>query len=79
MKHGYIERGELETLDVGILHNFFSSRLGVRVISASKTERELSFTYALAARELEPEASPDDKVILQGMIDLAFKGTMTAG
>ena len=72
MDKGYILREELNLIETAAIKHFFTSTLGKRLLRAKRVERELKFTYALPAFELKEEAVADDRIILQGMIDLAF-------
>ncbi len=55
------------------IRNFFASATGARLKKAEKVFRELQFIYALPAKELETLLASDDKILLQGTIDLVFK------
>ncbi|MCL2678435.1 MAG: PD-(D/E)XK nuclease family protein, partial [Clostridiales bacterium] len=71
-REGRLTPEEAAPADGQRLAAFFSSSLGIRLRRAEKTVRELPFVYALSAAELGPGAPPDDQVLLQGRIDLAF-------
>lgn len=69
---GIINQDEAKQLDLGALAGFFASSLGQRISRARHVEREVNFTYAIPAGELAPASAPEDKILLQGAIDLVF-------
>lgn len=60
-------------LDKGAILGFFQSSLGQRAIQASHIYRETAFNRLAAAGEIIPEAGElEDKLLIQGVIDLYF-------
>lgn len=59
-------------VDIDRLGAFFATPLGKRLCSAKKVYRELPFTYMIPASELAEDIDADERLLLQGMIDVAF-------
>jgi len=59
-------------VDINRLDDFFSSSLGKRMCASEKVCRELPFTYTIPANELVEDISHEERLLLQGMIDVAF-------
>ncbi|MCL1873826.1 MAG: helicase-exonuclease AddAB subunit AddA [Clostridiales bacterium] len=70
--NGIITQEEARQLDPEALAGFFASSLGQRISRARQLQREAVFTYAIPAAELTNDAAPEDKILLQGAIDLVF-------
>ncbi len=51
---------------------FFASPLGERLLNATEKYRELPFSQRIAAKKFFPEAAEDEKIFVQGVIDLLF-------
>ena len=61
------------TISIDHLISFYSSHLGVRILSAPKIRRESPFNYAYEPAEIRTAwAGISDKIIVQGIIDCAF-------
>ena len=67
-----LQAGEAELVDTAKIARFAASKLGSRLAVSTRVLRETSFTYALPAPELVSGAAPQDKLVLQGIIDAAF-------
>ncbi|MCL2496655.1 MAG: PD-(D/E)XK nuclease family protein, partial [Clostridiales bacterium] len=63
---------EAALIDVNKIADFAATPLVKRWAATTRTLREAAFTYALPATELMPAAAPQDKLVLQGVIDAAF-------
>ena len=61
------------TISVDKLLSFYTSPLGIRLLSAEKIRREIAFNYAYAPAEIRAVwAGVPEKIIVQGIIDCAF-------
>jgi ATP-dependent helicase/nuclease subunit A len=61
------------TISVDKLISFYTSTLGIRLLSAEKIRREIPFNYAYDPAEIRAAwAGVPDKIIVQGIIDCAF-------
>lgn len=61
------------TISVAKLIDFYTSPLGIRLLSAQQIRREMPFNYAVAPVEIRSEwAEVPEKIIVQGIIDCAF-------
>ena len=69
---GLLSAQEAGLIDVEKITAFAATPLIQRWINATRSLREAAFTYALPATELIPAAAPQDKLVLQGVIDAAF-------
>lgn len=59
-------------VDIDRLADFFATPLGKRLCAAPKIYRELPFTYMISAAELRQGIDAGERLLLQGMIDVAF-------
>ena len=70
---GLLSEREKEFVEKDSIIYFFKSELGQRLINAEIIYRELPFEIALPANDLfRTQGFSDEKVILQGIIDLVF-------
>ncbi|AWW26462.1 helicase-exonuclease AddAB subunit AddA [Acetobacterium sp. KB-1] len=61
------------TISVDKLISFYTSALGIRLLSAEKIRREIPFNYAYDPAEIRLEWTDiREKIIVQGIIDCAF-------
>lgn len=61
------------TVSVEKLSSFYTSSLGIRLLSAEQVRREIAFNYAYAPAQIRPEwVDIPEKIIVQGIIDCAF-------
>ncbi|REK63792.1 MAG: helicase-exonuclease AddAB subunit AddA [Brevibacillus sp.] len=65
----FLTEEQAEAVNARDLARFFASPLGTRMKQAAKVYRELPFTMALPANEVDPEIGDDEHVIVQGVID----------
>jgi ATP-dependent helicase/nuclease subunit A len=67
----FLTEEQAEAVNARDLARFFASPLGVRMKQAAKVYRELPFTMALPAHEVDPEIGEagEEHVIVQGVID----------
>ncbi len=75
---GFLDEGVLtaeERLAVRVppITRFFASPLGRRMKNARACWREQPFSMMIPASEVVPEASPEDRIFLQGVIDVFFE------
>jgi len=70
----FLTQEQVDAVQAGQIAAFFSSELGQRMKLARTVYRELPFTLAIPAGEIRSElsASPDEKIIVQGVIDCMF-------
>ncbi len=61
------------TIRLDHLISFYTSDLGIRLLSAEKIRREIPFNYAVSLSEVRSEwTGIEEKIIVQGIIDSAF-------
>jgi len=67
----FLTEEQANAVDLAQIANFFSTPLGQRMRQAPIVHRELPFTLAIPAQEVEPELGEgsDEQVIVQGVID----------
>jgi len=67
----FLTEEQRQAVETAQLARFFASPLGRRMIQGRKVYRELPFTLAIPASEVEPlfGDQPEEKVIVQGVID----------
>ncbi|MBE7016095.1 MAG: helicase-exonuclease AddAB subunit AddA [Ruminococcaceae bacterium] len=72
---GIISQKEAKKLSPEKIHEFFSSPLGVRLLSAKNVYREQNFEVSLPANIIYPNVPniENENVILQGVIDCYFE------
>ncbi|WP_134684267.1 helicase-exonuclease AddAB subunit AddA [Brevibacillus migulae] len=70
----YLTQEQADAVQAGQIAAFFASELGQRMKLAPAVYRELPFTLAIPAAEIRTELSayPDEKIIVQGVIDCMF-------
>ena len=64
---------ERRAVRVSPIAKFFASSVGRRMKEAKRCWREQSFSLLIPASEMEPKASPQDEIFLQGTIDVFFE------
>ncbi|QGR00068.1 helicase-exonuclease AddAB subunit AddA [Paenibacillus psychroresistens] len=67
---------QYNSVDVKVIHGFFGTDLGHRLLNAKQVLRETPFSYGLQASEIypfAPEAIQDEMVLIQGVIDCLFE------
>lgn len=72
---GILKKEELEAVDIRKLNGFRNSRLGRRMALAQKRGqlyREQQFVMEAAASEVDPLWNPEEKILIQGIIDAYF-------
>ncbi len=69
---GHLREEQYKAVDPHILHRFFRSDLGQRILRADKVYREQSFTLLLPASTL-PGGSEEDEILLQGVVDCCIE------
>lgn len=66
----FLTEEQVRAVDVAGLARFFATSLGQRMIRAKIVHRELPFTLAIPANEVEPDLGDSyEQVIVQGVID----------
>jgi len=72
VERGVLEVGELPEADIKKIIKFFMSEVGVRLVSASNTEREFKFSLLSKAEKFFPGGG-NDEILLQGVVDCFFE------
>ncbi|MFC5450258.1 helicase-exonuclease AddAB subunit AddA [Paenibacillus aestuarii] len=65
-----------EIVDIPVILNFFQTDVGQRMIKAPKLQREVPFSYGLAADDVYADAehaTSGETVLIQGVIDCLFE------
>lgn len=73
VKEGALTEEERRAVRVLPIAKFFASSVGRRMKEAKRCWREQSFSLLIPASEMEPKASPQDEIFLQGTIDVFFE------
>lgn len=76
VKSGRLREEELPVLDYQRLHGFFSSRLGCAMkdaYSGGRLHREQPFVMGKPVREIFPDRTEEDIILVQGIIDAYFE------
>ena len=68
----FLTKQQRESVDPTRLAAFFASTLGREMAEARQCEREFKFTVLVPAQQYYPDASPEEEVLLQGIIDAWF-------
>ena len=61
------------SLDLGQVRRFLASPLAERIRRAGEVYREYRFSLLLPASLYDPQAEPEDELMLQGVVDCAFR------
>lgn len=69
---GHFSSEERKILPLAKVKRFFRSALGQRMIKSELVKKELSFSLLLEANRIYREVSPEERVFLQGVMDMAF-------
>ena len=72
---GYLTKRQVQLLDYEKLEKFLSGKLISRVLSSGEYYREFQFTVKIDASDYNPELKesfPDEKIVMQGAVDLVF-------
>ena len=64
---------EKESVPVDAILQFYRGTLGARMLTAEKVYREQAFELLLPAKELYPEETSEEEILLQGVIDCYFE------
>jgi len=70
---GFLTEEERRAVRVPPIVAFFASPLGRRMKQAKTCRREQPFSLLIPASEVVPDDSPEDKIFLQGVIDVFFE------
>ena len=70
---GRLNAQERAVLDLGALNALFDSPLGRQMRGAPGLRREFRFQLLCEARAYFPEGAPDDRLLLQGVVDCCFE------
>ena len=77
LKNAYlITEEELQVLDENAVRSFFNSDVGSRLLASDEVLKEYEFAIFKNAKELYedlPEIAKDEKIVVQGKLDCAFK------
>lgn len=74
-EQGYLTEAQAQSVDLGRAAGFFNSDLVTRCLNADAVYKEYRFNVKISASRVKPEIDPrfaDEKIILQGAVDLAF-------
>ena len=63
---------EIKLISPAKIAAFFASAVGRRMLAAPQKWRELSFSQQIAANRFFPDAAVEEKIFVQGVIDLLF-------
>ena len=76
-----VEQGDAVKRKIGNITNFFSSKLGQRLLNSTEIYRELPFSRRLDAGTINAgenfQRAAGEKIFVQGIIDLLFKDSAT--
>lgn len=73
VKQEMLLEDEAKTVNTTKIYRFFSSPLGQRILNAREVKREVPFNQLrLAAEIMDDTIIPDEKLLVQGVIDLFF-------
>ena len=73
VKDGILTEEEGRAVNVPPIAKFFASPIGLRMKAAKRCWREQPFSLMIPASEMEPKASGQDEIFLQGTIDVFFE------
>ena len=73
VKDGILTEEECRAVNVPPIAKFFASPIGLRMKAAKRCWREQPFSLLIPASEMEPKASGQDEIFLQGTIDVFFE------
>jgi len=65
-----------EIVDIAVILNFFQTAVGQRMVKAAQLQREVPFSYGLAADDVYADAehaTSGETVLIQGVIDCLFE------
>ena len=68
----FITEAEAKAADKAALERFFNSEIYVRIMNAREVRREMRFLTELPATRLKPDLQTDEKIIVQGAVDMCF-------
>jgi ATP-dependent helicase/nuclease subunit A len=69
---GWLSEAERDAIDLPSVARLFASPLGTEMRSASDLRREFRFLLLCDAGDYAAEAAPDDRIMLQGVVDCFF-------
>ena len=69
---GHLSREEAEAVDLRAVGALFASPLGRTLRGATDLRREFRFTLLAEARDYYPAAAPEDRLLLQGVVDCFY-------
>ena len=72
LREGRIDVRERAVIDLPAVETLFASPLGRRMRAAKELRREFRFQLLCAAADYFPTAAPDDRLLLQGVVDCCF-------
>ena len=73
VRKGFLNENQAEYVKCENIYNLFSSPLGKRMKNALVLKREFSFKYLMNVSEINNELNDDEKIVVQGMIDVYFE------
>ena len=69
---GRLRPEEAKAVDLKAVAKLFASPLGRSLLGAKELRREFRFTLLSPASDYFPEAAPEDRLLLQGVVDCCF-------
>lgn len=73
VQNEFLPEALAKTISLDKLVNFYTSPIGIRLLSAEKVKREIPFNYAYAPDKVRKEwVDIKEKIMIQGIIDCAF-------
>ena len=70
---GHLTEAEARAVDLSGVRKLFASPLGQRLRSGEGLRREFRFTLLAEAEDYFPDAAPEDRLLLQGVVDCCFE------
>ena len=64
---------QAEAVDIPALERFLASSLAADIRHGRNIRREYRFTLLMDARDYDPAASAEDRMLLQGVVDCCFE------
>ena len=64
---------QIKSVDSRAIEDFFAQSLGAEMKKANRLWRELPFSRMVEARRFYPDAEPEARIFLQGIIDVLFE------
>ena len=69
----FLTKRQAESIKAENILRILETDIGRKIKNSRNLKREYSFKYLMDAREISPGVSSDEKVVIQGMIDIFFE------